>query len=234
MTNSINIDEIKKFESMAEEWWDPLGKFKPLHKFNPIRLEYITKQIDLNFSKKNITLLDIGCGGGLMAEPLSKNGIKVTAIDPSNKNINIAKAHQKKSKTKVEYIHTTLEELDIKNKYDVIICLEVVEHVDNPSEFLLLMEKHLNKNGIIFIATINRTYKSLFCAKFAAEYILNWLPQGTHQYSKFLKPHEINNMLKEKLNLIAQKGMKYNLFKDCWNLTEDLSQNYIMTFKKSK
>ena len=138
MNNSINKDEIKKFEEMADEWWDPNGKFKPLHKFNPIRLEYIISQIDSSFKKekKQITLLDIGCGGGLISEPLSQQGIKVTAIDPIEKNIKIAKTQQLKSKSKVNYKKSTLEELDNKNKFDVITCLEVIEHVDNPEKFL--------------------------------------------------------------------------------------------------
>jgi len=234
MNNSINKDEIKKFEEMADEWWDPNGKFKPLHKFNPIRLEYIISQIDSSFKKekKQITLLDIGCGGGLISEPLSQQGIKVTAIDPIEKNIKIAKTQQLKSKSKVNYKKSTLEELDNKNKFDVITCLEVIEHVDNPEKFLDKLASHLNKDGILFIATINRTIKSLICAKFAAEYILNWLPRGTHQYNKFLMPHEINNMVKAKLNLIKQSGLKYNILKDNWSISDDLSQNYIMTFKK--
>jgi len=235
--NSVNQSEINKFEEMADEWWDPSGKFKPLHKLNPVRIEYVSKVIcdgfDRDYSSKtplkDIDLLDVGCGGGLVAEPLSFMGANVTALDPSKINIEIARAHQQKSASKVSYVNSTIEELAINKKYDVITCLEVIEHVDNIEAFLKKLTAHLKPGGVLFVATINRTLKSLLFAKFTAEYILNWLPHGTHDYKKFLKPSEINALLPN-FKLKEQSGFKFDLLNNSWKLTKDLSQNYIMVF----
>jgi len=234
---TINKEELKKFEAMAEEWWDPAGKFKPLHQFNPVRLNFIISQLqthynlkELNLSKVNI--LDVGCGGGLVAEPLDNLKAKVTAIDASEININIAKTHQKTSGSKVDYQTSTIEDLKNNKKFDVITCLEVVEHVDNLEFLLSNLKKNVKKNGLIFIATINRTIKSMLLAKFAAEYILGWLPRGTHDFRKFLKPSELNNLIGQEVDLLMQTGFKYNILTNSWNLTSDLSQNYMMVFEK--
>jgi 2-polyprenyl-6-hydroxyphenyl methylase/3-demethylubiquinone-9 3-methyltransferase len=241
MKNTLNKTEIEKFSSIADEWWDKNGKFKPLHKFNPLRIDYILKktcQIKKFDFYKNKPLtglkhLDVGCGGGLIAEPIDMLGANVTAIDPSEKNIKTAKAHQLKSKSKVNYLCSSIEALDKKQKFDIITCLEVIEHVDNPDYFIREISKHLNKNGILFIATINRTAKSLLLAKFAAEYILKWLPTGTHDWRKFLKPSEITEFLKnENLALHDLSGMNLNILKNSWEISSDISQNFIICFKK--
>lgn len=235
---TINQKELDKFEAMADEWWNPHGKFKPLHQFNPIRLSYIANMLktEMNLPQHKLNqlkILDVGCGGGLIAEKLGQLGAKVTAIDASEVNINIAKAHQKSSNSKVNYQVATVENFKSENKFDVVTCLEVVEHVDNLDYFLNHLLAKVRKDGFVFIATINRTLKSLLFAKFAAEYILNWLPKGTHDFNKFLKPSELNNLLQQKSKLIAQSGFKYNILTQSWELSKNLSQNYIMLYKKN-
>jgi 2-polyprenyl-6-hydroxyphenyl methylase/3-demethylubiquinone-9 3-methyltransferase len=235
---TINQKELKKFEAMADEWWNPHGKFKPLHQFNPIRLSYIANMLktEMNLPQHKLNqlqILDVGCGGGLIAEKLDQLGAKVTAIDASEVNINIAKTHQKSSNSKVNYQVATVENFKSENKFDVVTCLEVVEHVDNLDYFLNHLLAKVKKDGFVFIATINRTLKSLLFAKFAAEYILNWLPKGTHDFNKFLKPSELNNLLQQKSKLIAQSGFKYNILTQSWELSKNLNQNYIMLYKKN-
>ena len=238
---TINKSEVAKFSAIADEWWDKEGKFKPLHKFSPVRMDYILKQIcqikDLDFYSKKplhgLKILDIGCGGGLVAEPLDKMGATVTAIDPSEKNIKTALAHQLKSKSNVNYLCSSIEELDKKSKFDIITCLEVIEHVDNYQFFLNQLQKHLKPKGIVFLATINRTVKSLCLAKFAAEYVLRWLPRGTHDWQKFLKPSELVSCFSEKsFKLNNLQGVKFNLLKNSWEQSKDLSQNYILSLVK--
>ncbi len=238
--NSVNSKEIKKFSKIAEEWWDPKGKFKPLHKFNPIRISYIKENIIKTFNLKqkktplkNIKILDIGCGGGLLSEPMCRLGAEVTAIDASEKNINVAKMHCKKNNLKIKYICTSPEKLKIKNKYDVILNMEIVEHVEDVNFFLKACSNLLKKNGIMFVATINKTLKSYVFAIVGAEYILRWLPIGTHEWEKFIKPDELSNILKSnglKLNQID--GMKFNLLLDKWDISSDKSVNYIAKFIK--
>ena len=203
--NTINKKEIEKFSKIAEEWWNPEGKFKPLHKFNPIRISYIKENIIKTFKinqkktpLKKIKILDIGCGGGLLAEPMCRLGAKVTAIDASEKNINVAKLHSKKNNLKINYICTSPEKLQIKKKFDVILNMEIVEHVEDVSFFLKSSSKLLKKNGIMFIATLNKTLKSYIFAIVGAEYVLRWLPIGTHEWEKFLKPEELISILKKK------------------------------------
>ena len=207
--NTINKKEIEKFSKIAEEWWNPEGKFKPLHKFNPIRISYIKENIietfKINQNKtplKNIRVLDIGCGGGLLAEPMCRLGAEVTAIDASEKNINVAKLHSKKNDLKINYICTSPEKLQIKNKFDVILNMEIVEHVEDVNFFLKSSSKLLKKNGIMFIATLNKTLKSYIFAIVGAEYILRWLPIGTHEWEKFLKPEELISILKKMILIL--------------------------------
>jgi 2-polyprenyl-6-hydroxyphenyl methylase/3-demethylubiquinone-9 3-methyltransferase len=233
--SSVNKKEIEKFSKMADEWWDPSGKFKPLHKFNPIRIQYIKENIIGNFKLKNkkkpldkINILDIGCGGGLLSEPMTRLGANVTGIDASSKNINIAKHHAKKNKLKINYIYSSPEKLKIKKKFDVILNMEIVEHVDDINFFINSSSKLLKKNGLMFVATLNKTLKSYMFAIIGAEYVLRWLPIGTHDWEKFVKPADLKNILhKNNLKLEKLDGMNFNIIKDEWSISSDTSINYI-------
>jgi len=239
--NTINKKEIEKFSKIAEEWWDPEGKFKPLHKFNPIRISYLKNNIIRSFKLKNknkplekVKILDIGCGGGLLCEPMSRLGADVVGIDASDKNIKVAKLHAKKNNLDIEYLCTSPETFKTDIKFDVILNMEIVEHVENVDLFLKSSSELLRKNGMMFVATLNKTLKSYIFAIIGAEYILNWLPIGTHEWEKFVKPQDLTNILKKyKLNLESLDGMKYNLFKDEWAVSKDKSINYISKFIKS-
>jgi len=239
--NTINKKEIDKFSKIAEEWWSPEGKFKPLHKFNPIRISYIKNHIisslKLNNKKeplKNVKILDIGCGGGLLSEPMSRLGAEVVGIDASDKNINVAKLHAKKNNLDIKYICSSPENFKTNSKFDVILNMEIVEHVEDVDIFLMASAKLLKKNGIMFVATINKTLKSYLFAIVGAEYILQWLPIGTHEWEKFIKPDDLINILsKYQLKLDALDGMKFNLIKDEWALSSDKSVNYIGKFINS-
>ncbi len=239
--SSVNKKEIEKFSNMADEWWDPHGKFKPLHKFNPIRIRYIKENIIRQFKIKNknkplsgINILDIGCGGGLLSEPMCRLGANVTGIDASTKNVKISKLHAKKDNLKINYICSSPEKLKISKKFDVILNMEIVEHVEDISFFLKSCSKLLNKNGLMFVATINKTLKSYVFAIVGAEYVLRWLPIGTHDWEKFVKPEELKEIL-SKNNLFLKKldGMHFNIIKDEWSITNDLSVNYIAKFLKN-
>ncbi len=237
---SINKKEIDKFSKMANEWWDPEGKFKPLHKFNPTRIKYIKENIINNFKLKNkskpllgITILDIGCGGGLLSEPMSRMGANVTGIDASDKNIKVAKLHSRKNKLKINYLCSSPEKLKIEKKFDVILNMEIVEHVEDIDFFLKSCSKLLKKNGLMFVATINKTLKSYVFAIVGAEYVLRWLPIGTHEWEKFVKPEDLKKILmKYDLSLNKLEGMNFNIFKDEWSISKDLSVNYIAKFIK--
>jgi len=239
--SSVNKKEIEKFSNMADEWWDPHGKFKPLHKFNPIRIKYIKENIIDQFKLRNkskplsgINVLDIGCGGGLLSEPMYRLGASVTGIDASYKNIKIAKIHANKNRLKINYICSSPERLKITKKFDVILNMEIVEHVEDISFFLKSCSKLLKKNGLMFVATINKTLKSYVFAIVGAEYVLRWLPIGTHEWEKFVKPEELKEILtKNKLSLKKFDGMHYNIIKDEWSVTRDLSVNYIGKFLKN-
>ena len=208
---TINKEEIQKFSNLADQWWDVKGKFRPLHMFNPIRIEYINDKIIEHFSleKKNnfladFSILDIGCGGGLISEPMARLGAKVTGIDASEKNIKVAQLHAKQNSLDIEYLNKSPEQLDQKRKFDIILNLEIVEHVDNVRLYVESCHKLLKKNGLMFTATLNRTLTSYFKAILGAEYILRWLPIGTHDWNKFLKPEELEKYLTE-FNLILLK-----------------------------
>ena len=238
---SVNKKEIDKFSKMANEWWDPEGKFKPLHKFNPTRIKYIKENIINNFKLKNkskplsgIKILDIGCGGGLLSEPMSRMGANVTGIDASDKNIKIAKVHSKKNKLKINYLCSSPEKLKIERKFDVILNMEIVEHVEDIDFFLKSCSKLLKKNGLMFVATINKTLKSYVFAIVGAEYVLRWLPIGTHEWEKFVKPEDLKKILmKYDLSLNKLEGMNFNIIKDEWSISRDLSVNYIAKFIKN-
>ena len=239
--NTINKKEIEKFSKIAAEWWNPDGKFKPLHKFNPIRIKYIKNYIMQNFKLnvsnrplKKIDILDIGCGGGLLSEPMYRLGASVVGIDASKKNIEVAKFHAKKNKLKINYICASPEILKIQKKFDVILSMEIVEHVEDINFFIKKSSELLKKNGLMFIATLNKTLKSYMFAIVGAEYILKWLPIGTHDWNKFIKPDElikitkINNLKLEKLD-----GINFDLLTNEWNLSSNNSVNYIAKFKKN-
>ncbi len=239
--NTINKKEIEKFSKIAKEWWDPNGKFKPLHKFNPIRISYIKENIIKTFKLdqrktplRNIKILDIGCGGGLLSEPMCRLGAEVTGIDASNKNIEVAKLHAKKNNLKINYICSSPEKLKITRKFDVILNMEIVEHVEDVNFFLKSCSKLLRTNGVMFVATLNKTFKSYVFAIVGAEYVLRWLPIGTHEWEKFVKPDDLISIQKEN-NLLVDKvdGMKFNILTDQWSVSEDKSVNYIAKFIKN-
>ena len=239
--NTINKKEIEKFSKIAEEWWNPEGKFKPLHKFNPVRISYIKDNIINTFKLdnnkiplKNLRILDVGCGGGLLSEPMCKLGANVTGIDASQKNINVAKLHSKRNDLRINYFCSSPEKFKVKEKFDVILNMEIVEHVEDVNLFLNSCSKLLKKNGIMFIATLNKTLKSYIFAIIGAEYILRWLPIGTHEWEKFLKPEELISILKNNdLKLDRVDGMNFNIFTDKWNVGKDKSVNYIAKFIKN-
>ncbi len=233
--SSVNKKEIEKFSKMAAEWWDPEGKFKPLHKFNPIRIKYLKDNIIYSFKLKSkekplekINILDIGCGGGLLSEPMARLGANVTGIDASDKNIKIARLHAKKNKLNINYFCSSPEKLKIKKKFDVILNMEIIEHVEDINFFIKSCSKLLKKNGLMFVATLNKTLKSYVFAIIGAEYVLRWLPIGTHDWGKFVKPEDLENILsKNNLKIEKINGMKFNMVKDEWNISNDTSINYI-------
>tara|TARA_B100000989_G_scaffold298310_1_gene287027 strand:- start:1744 stop:2472 length:729 start_codon:yes stop_codon:yes gene_type:complete len=238
MSSTINKEEIQKFSKLAEEWWDLNGKFKPLHMFNPIRIEYITDKIKKKFKLQNqkgnylkgLDILDIGCGGGLISEPLARLGAKVTGIDASKKNIVVAKLHAKKNGLPINYINISPENLKDIEKFDIILNLEIVEHVNDVNLYIKSCYKLLKKNGLMFTATLNRSFISYIKAIIGAEYILRWLPIGTHDWNKFIKPEELESLLsKEKFSTFDVKGLKFNPFLNKWKKSNDLSVNYIIT-----
>ncbi len=239
--SSVNKKEIEKFSKMATEWWDPNGKFKPLHKFNPIRIKYIKENIISNFNLKNkekplnkIEILDIGCGGGLLSEPMCRMGASVTGIDASLTNIKVAQLHAKTNKLNIKYFASPPENLKIKKKFDVILNMEIVEHVEDINFFLESCSKLLKKNGLMFVATLNKTLKSYIFAIVGAEYIMRWLPIGTHEWEKFVKPVDLERILKKNnLRLIKLDGMNFNILSDEWSISRDTSVNYITKFKKN-
>ena len=242
MSTTINKEEIQKFSKLADEWWDVNGKFKPLHMFNPIRIEYITERIKKYYNIENkksnflegLTILDIGCGGGLISEPMARLGADVTGIDASEKNIKVAKLHSRNNDIKINYINTAPENLKISNQFDIVLNLEIVEHVEDVNLFIKSCSKLLKKNGLMFTATLNRSFTSYLKAIIGAEYILRWLPVGTHDWNKFIKPEELEKILfDENFSTIDIKGMKFNPFTQKWLKSNDLSVNYIINSFKS-
>jgi len=239
-SNTINKLEIAKFSKIAAEWWSPNGKFKPLHKFNPIRIKYLKENIiehfklkQTNSPLKGLNILDIGCGGGLLSEPITRLGAKVTAIDASKKNIQVAKFHAKKNNLKINYLCSSPEKLNLNKKFDVVLNMEIVEHVEDLNFFIKKSSNLLKKNGLMFIATLNKTFKSYMFAIIGAEYVLRWLPIGTHDWEKFVKPDNLVSLaINSNLKLKKLSGMKFNPITDNWSLSNDKSVNYIAKFKK--
>ena len=242
MTTTINKEEIQKFSKLADEWWDVNGKFKPLHMFNPIRIEYILDEVSKHFKKskkkeeilKNLKILDIGCGGGLISEPMARLGGEVTGIDAAEKNIKVSLLHSKKSKLKINYLNKSPEQLKEKEKFDIILNLEIVEHVDDLNLYFNSCYDLLKKNGIMFTATINRSLISYIKAIIGAEYILRWLPIGTHDWNKFIKPEELEKMLSDKKFFTKDiSGLEYNPILNRWKKSNNLSVNYIVCSYKN-
>ena len=243
MTNStINKSEVEKFTNLANEWWKYDGKFKTLHKFNPVRLEFIISQIKKNFNTSNIEgkplsglkILDIGCGGGLMCEPLSRLGAEVTGIDAVEKNIKSAKIHADQNDLNISYMRSAVEELPTNNKYNIILNLEVIEHVNNQKLFISKSCELVNHGGLMFIATINKTIFSIVFAKYLAEYVLGFLPKGTHDWKKFLPPEDVYAMLlKNNFEIIKSVGINYNVLSDKWVKSKRMEANYIVSAKKN-
>jgi len=239
-SNTINKLEIAKFSKIAAEWWSPNGKFKPLHKFNPIRIKYLKENIiehfklkQTNSPLKGLNILDIGCGGGLLSEPITRLGAKVTAIDASKKNIQVAKFHAKKQNLKINYLCSSPEKLNLNKKFDVVLNMEIIEHVEDLNFFIKKSSNLLKKNGLMFIATLNKTFKSYMFAIIGAEYVLRWLPIGTHDWEKFVKPDNLVSLaINSNLKLKKLSGMKFNPIIDKWSLSNDKSVNYIAKFKK--
>jgi 2-polyprenyl-6-hydroxyphenyl methylase/3-demethylubiquinone-9 3-methyltransferase len=239
-SNTINKLEIAKFSKIAAEWWSPNGKFKPLHKFNPIRIKYLKENIiehfklkQTNSPLKGLNILDIGCGGGLLSEPITRLGAKVTAIDASKKNIQVAKFHAKKNSLKINYLCSSPEKLNLNKKFDVVLNMEIVEHVEDLNFFIKKSSNLLKKNGLMFIATLNKTFKSYVLAIIGAEYVLRWLPIGTHDWEKFVKPDNLVSLaINSNLKLKKLSGIKFNPIIDNWSLSNDKSVNYIAKFKK--
>ncbi len=243
--STLDQEEVDKFSRIADEWWSETGKFKPLHKFNPSRISYIRRKIcemksfdpSAKAPFKDLKILDVGCGGGLISEPMARLGANVTGIDASERNIAVAKIHSEKSGLSINYQQSLIEDFSQENegKFDVILALEVIEHVANVEEFVANLAKIVKKDGIIFIATLNRTVKSLLTAKIGAEYILRWLEAGTHDWNKFLKPSEIDESAsKNNLKLQELCGFKYCMFKDEWKEdAKDLNVNYISIFRRT-
>ena len=231
---TINKEEIQKFSKLADQWWDINGKFKPLHMFNPIRIQYILETISKYYNLKTkslngLKILDIGCGGGLISEPMARLGASVTGIDASEKNIKVAKFHASQNNLNINYLNKSPEQLkDLKN-FDVILNLEVVEHVDNLNLYLSSCNTLIKKNGLMFTATINRTLISYLKAIIGAEYVLRWLPIGTHDWNKFIKPEELEKLLtKANFSTFDLKGLEFNPLSRKWKKTENLSVNYII------
>lgn len=242
LPENISEEEIAKFDALAENWWDPNGKYKTALIFNRARVEYFIEQIATHFGRnhhaidclKGLTILDVGCGGGLVSEALAKAGAEVTGIDASEMSVQVARRHAIKSKLDITYKHMLAEHVVQENKqYDAVINAEVVEHVPLPKELVKECSQLTKPGGCMVLATLNRTIMSLLIAIIGAEYIMRYLPIGTHNWHMFIKPLELNSMASiNRMQLIEEKGMKYNPFSKQWRLSKSLSVNYIQAYRK--
>ena len=242
--DEVDKEEILKFEAMAEEWWNPEGKFKPLHMLHPCRLGYIVSQIKAQFQYETtnsrpferLRILDIGCGGGLLSEPMARLGASVVGVDPVSRNIKVAQLHAKQVGLNIDYRVTTAEELvENKEKFDVILNMEVIEHVPNPEKYIKTCSELLSSGGLMTCSTINRNSKSYLWAIIGAEYVMRWLPKHTHEWNKFITPEELSLIIKNSgLKLVDTKGFVFNFFRWDWKLSsKDFSVNYVTTSVKS-
>ena len=239
---SLDPAEVEKFSKIAAEWWNPKGKFAVLHVFNPVRLAYIKEQVTARFARDpfhrrpfdGLKFLDIGCGGGLLTEPMARLGAGITGVDPSEKNISTARVHADEQDLAIDYRAVTAEELAARGEtFDVILNMEVIEHVADPRDFVRTCAQLLKPNGLIFIATINRTLKSFGLAIVGAEYVLGWLPRGTHQWEKFISPDELEAWLTANgLKPLDRTGVTYNPFSGEWRRARDMDVNYMLVAQK--
>jgi 2-polyprenyl-6-hydroxyphenyl methylase / 3-demethylubiquinone-9 3-methyltransferase len=237
-TGSIDTAEIEKFSKMAAEWWNPNGKFKTLHVFNPVRLAYIKEQVTARMGRDpfarepfhGLRFLDIGCGGGLLSEPMARLGASIVGVDPAEKNIKTASVHAAEMELAIDYRVTTAEGLAAAGeKFDVILNMEVIEHVANPGDFAKSCLAMLNPGGIMFVATLNRTAKSFALAIVGVEYVLRWLPKGTHQWEKFIKPEELKGWISDVgAKTLTETGVTFHPLANEWRLSNDLSVNYML------
>ncbi|WP_149139872.1 bifunctional 2-polyprenyl-6-hydroxyphenol methylase/3-demethylubiquinol 3-O-methyltransferase UbiG [Gemmobacter caeruleus] len=238
MTTTIDAAEVAKFEAMAAEWWDPAGKFKPLHEMNPCRLDYITRQIAAEFARDltqprpfaGLRLLDIGCGGGLLSEPMARLGAEVLGADAAERNIPVARLHAEQSGLAIDYRNTTAEALaEAGERFDVVLNMEVVEHVADPLAYLTACQHLLKPGGLMICSTLNRNAKSFGMAIVGAEWIMRWLPKGTHDWRKFITPDELEDLIRRAgLDPVDRKGMVFNPLSWSWSLSDrDLSVNYV-------
>lgn len=235
---TVDAAEIAKFEAMAAEWWNPNGKFKPLHMLNPTRLDYITRQIAVEYGRDltaplpfaGLRILDIGCGGGLLSEPMARLGADVVGADAAPRNIPVAQIHASQSGLTIDYRHTTAEALaEAGEQFDVVLNMEVVEHVSDPLAYLTACQQLLKPGGLMICSTINRNPKSFLMAIIGAEYVMRWLPKGTHEWSKFITPDELYDLIRKAgLDPVDRKGFVFNKLTWGWSISErDLSVNYV-------
>ena len=240
---TIDEGEVERFSRLAAEWWNPAGKFKPLHKFNPVRLAYIRDAVTGAFGRdahgalpfEGLSFLDIGCGGGLIAEPLARLGGSVVGADASPTNIEVARLHATSGGLSIDYRATTAEAIEAGGeRFDVVLALEVVEHVSDVDYFLASSARMVKPGGLLVVATINRTLKALGLAIIGAEYVLGWLPRGTHQYAKLVRPEEIRRPVEaEGLSVTAETGVVYHPLADAWRLSRDMDVNYMMLARRA-
>jgi 2-polyprenyl-6-hydroxyphenyl methylase/3-demethylubiquinone-9 3-methyltransferase len=245
MTAALSLDpaEVEKFSKLAAEWWNPKGKFGVLHVFNPVRLQYIKEQVCARFALDpfdrrpfaGLRFLDIGCGGGLLSEPMARLGAEIVGVDPSEKNITTARVHAEEQELAIDYRAGTAEGLAAGEQFDVILNMEVIEHVADPQAFVSVCASMLKPNGLMFVATINRTLKSFGLAIIGAEYVLGWLPKGTHQWEKFVTPAELKGWLGENGVIVKDgSGVIYNPLKNEWRKSRDMGVNYMVVGQKSR
>ena len=237
-TSTVDPAEVAKFEAMAVEWWDPQGKFKPLHMMNPVRLDYITRQIAAEFGRDltqpapfaGLRLLDIGCGGGLLSEPMARLGAEVVGADAAAGNIPVARVHAEEQGLAIDYRHTTAEALVVGAEvFDVVLAMEIVEHVADPQAFIATCRDLLKPGGLMIASTINRNAKSFMAAIVGAEWVMRWLPKGTHDWAKFITPEELFLQISQAgLTPVDKKGFVFNPVSWQWSLSDrDLSVNYV-------
>lgn len=235
--SSVDASEIAKFSRLSDEWWDPKGKMAPLHKINPLRLAYIRDSACRKFERNakslnclaGLRILDIGCGAGLLCEPFARLGAEVVGVDPSATNISVAKLHAERAQLAIDYRCTTVEEIDPLERFDIVLAMEVVEHVVDVGAFLDRCALLLKPGGLMVVSTLNRNWKSFALGIVAAEYVLRWLPRGTHQWDKFVTPEELTQYLaRNKLTITEQSGVTYNPLADRWGLSPDMDVNYMV------
>ncbi|MEN3931664.1 bifunctional 2-polyprenyl-6-hydroxyphenol methylase/3-demethylubiquinol 3-O-methyltransferase UbiG [Microvirga sp. W0021] len=241
-TSTVDPDEIARFAKLAETWWDPKGPMKPLHKFNPLRIQYLRDAICTHFNRDvksaqpldGLRIIDIGCGAGMLSEPLARLGATVVGIDPAEKNVFIARAHAEGNGVTVSYVAETIEDVVARGEtFDIVLAMEVVEHVADVPTFMKSCCTAVKPGGLLFMATLNRTMRSFALAIVGAEYVLRWLPRGTHQWEKFVTPDELTSAIKANgVDIKEVRGVVYNPLRDQWSLSNDTAVNYLVTAVK--